>query len=302
MRLSWARSWSGRRWVLAAAVVAACAGASVLAYQHAPVTIKSRAHILSAQVASLDLGYLPSPLPTQHRIAASDGMLQIYVPAGEFAMGTDHLKFIGSTPEHKVYLRAFWIDQTAVTNAMYAGCVAAGACTYLYARPGYNPGYSNPLHRDSPVTFVSWDEARLYCAWAGRRLPTEAEWEKAARGTQALFYPWGSAPPDISLLNFGNYIGGTVSVYRYPRGASPYGVLQLEGNIRQWTQDWFDPNYYSVSPYMDPQGPASGLHKVLRGASYSDNERQVLAFIRFDHTPTSRGANRGFRCVQLADN
>jgi formylglycine-generating enzyme required for sulfatase activity len=229
-------------------------------------------------------------------------MVQVYIPAGEFTMGAEHARFVGSYPAHKVYLDAFWLDRTAVTNAMYARCVAAERCEYTYAKPGYNPGFSDPLFRDYPVTFVNWDEARRYCAWAGRRLPTEAEWEKAARGTLAILYPWGTAPPDISLLNFANNIGGTVSVLRYPRGASPYGVLQLEGNVREWTQDWFDPDYYKVSPYRNPQGPASGANKVLRGAAFDDNERQALVFIRFSHRPTSRGINRGFRCAESAGN
>ncbi len=300
MKRSWTASSRSRRLLLAAGVLAVAAAAAALGYRAAPASLKAPVRVLSARLASLNLGYSPPPLSITQKVAARDGMTQVYIPAGEFTMGTDHVKYVGSSPEHKVYLNAFWMDRALVTNAMYARCVAAGRCQYLYARPGFNPGYSNPLYRDYPVTFVSWDEARTYCSWAGRRLPTEAEWEKAARGTQALLYPWGSSPPDPTLLNFASNIGATVSVFRYPRGASPYGILQLEGNVRQWVHDWFDPNYYSVSPYSNPLGPKSGTNRVLRGAAFDDNERQVLVFIRFDHRPTSRGINRGFRCAQSA--
>ncbi len=290
-----------RRSFLALGVLAVLGAGALVSYRQAPAAFKSRVRVLEAQVAALDLGYAPPPLPTKQKTSTVDGMIQIYVPAGEFTMGTSETGFVGSHPVHKVYLGAFWIDRTAVSNAMYASCVAARGCKkYIYQRPGYNTGYANVLYRSYPVTYVSWQEAQAYCSWAGRRLPTEAQWEKAARGTDLLLYPWGSAPPNLSLLNFDSNIGGTVPVDRYPRGASPYGVLQLEGNVREWMQDWFSENYYAASPYNDPKGPASGKTKVLRGASYNDNERGALAFIRFDHVPTSRGANRGFRCVQSA--
>lgn len=285
---------------LALGVLAVCAAGALVGYRQAPATLKAQVRRLEAQVAALNLGYVPPPFPTDRKASSVDGMIQIYIPAGEFMMGTQETGFVGSHPLHKVYLDAFWIDRTAVSNAMYARCVAARGCRkYIYSRPGYNTGYPNMFYRDYPVTYVSWQEAQAYCAWAGRRLPTEAEWEKAARGAELLLYPWGSTPPNLSLLNFDDNIGGTVAVDRYPRGASPYGVLQLEGNVREWMQDWFSENYYGVSPYGNPQGPAFGKTKVLRGASYNDSERGALAFIRFDHVPTSRGANRGFRCVEL---
>ncbi len=290
------------RLVLAVGLLALVLGALAVAYRWAPQSLKQQVKILSARFVAMDVGYAAPKPSTSTKISEADGMVEIYIPAGEFTMGSNEVGYFGSRPAHKIYLDAFWIDRTAITNAMYALCVRAGVCKYDYARPGYNPGYSSPLHRDDPITYVSWQEAHDYCKWAGRRLPTEAEWEKAARGTQALLYPWGNTPPDLSLLNFNNNIGSPVSVYYYPRGASPFGVLQLEGNVREWMQDWFYRQYYLISPYRNPQGPDSSKTKVLRGASYNDNEHGVLVFVRFDHSPTSRGANRGFRCAESAGN
>ncbi len=291
---------SSRRFLFAIGVLLLAAGAALVGYRRAPQAFKTQVRILSARIAGLNIGYIAPRPPTSRKVSEADGMVEIYVPAGEFRMGTNQAGFLGSRPEHKVYLDSFWIDQSAISNAMYAKCVQAGRCQYRYDRPGYNSGYSDPLHRDDPVTYVSWQEAHDYCNWAGRRLPTEAEWEKAARGTQAQLYPWGNKPPDLSLLNFNNNIGSPVSVFYYPRGASPFGVLQMEGNVREWMQDWFSRVYYFASPYRNPQGPESGKTKVLRGASYNDNEHGVLVFVRFDHVPTSRGANRGFRCAETA--
>ena len=270
----------------------------VLVYHQKTEGIKRSLKSFYAQIASFDFGYKSSYNPAKTRTAKADGMVEIYVPSGEFLMGANESSFPASYPEHRVYLDAFWIDKTEVSNSMYDRCVQAGGCHYNYARPGYNPNYNNPLYANYPVTYVTWQDAYNYCQWAGRRLPTEAEWEKAARGTSAQYYPWGDALPDPSILNFDNNIRTTVSVDRYPRGASPYGVLNMEGNVREWVADWFNPAYYENSPYRNPKGPSHGNTRSLRGGSYVDNARQVLVFVRFRHNPTSAGANRGFRCSE----
>jgi len=240
--------------------------------------------------------------PVDFKVSKWDGMPQVFVPEGEFPMGTDNKSFTPSYPQHMVYLNAYWIDQTEVTNGMYANCVASGVCEeYVYDLDGYNSRYSDRAHSDFPVNYVDWDNANTYCLWVNRRLPTEAEWEKAARGTDGRIYPWGNDPPNQNLMNFNMYLGVPVAVDRYWQGSSPYGALQMAGNLREWVADWFDPSYYRYSPFYNPTGPLSGTDKSLRGGSYLDDARSSFSFNRLRHDPDSAGANRGFRCAQDTD-
>lgn len=236
--------------------------------------------------------------PIAVKISEKDGMRQVLVPAGEFVMGRG--KGIGKeSPRHRVYVDAFWMDQTTVTNAMYEKCVQAGVCAP--PTPRLNPYYGRWIYRDHPVVYVNWHHAAQYCEWAGRRLPTEAEWEKAARGTDERKYPWGNTPPNPSLANYADsLIGEPVSAFRYPMGASPYGALNMAGNVRQWVADWFWTYYYIQSPYDNPQGPPNGVERSMRGGAYDADDSEILTTYRYRHYPPSAGASRGFRCAESA--
>jgi len=223
----------------------------------------------------------------------NDNAWMVLVPAGEFTMGSDN----SSEQVHQVQLDAFWIDVYEVTNALYKKCVDAGKCqppnpTKSYTRDLY---YGNAQYDNYPVIYVSWDDANTFCEWAGKRLPTEAEWEKAARGTDGRIYPWGNTF-DKNLLNLSEGgKGDTTAVGRYPAGASPYGVMDMAGNVWEWVNDWYDANYYASSPRENPKGPTLGNSRVLRGGSFVG---YVRAASRYSNRPVSRDSSFGFRCAQ----
>jgi len=246
-----------------------------------------------AEARILRRGY---PLVTI-RFSKIPGMNQVLIPAGEFTMGSNKDKTKSASPEHKVYLDAYWIDQVEVTNAMYKLCFEAGKCVHT-AR--YDTYLDNPAYADYPVHYITWFEADAYCAWEGGRLPTEAEWEKAARGTYNLLYPWGNTAPEDSVLNYNGKYQDVRPAYDYFSGESPYGLLNMAGNVQEWVADWYSPDYYSNSPYKNPTGPTTGTLRVLRGGAYWDSALQVETIYRFKHDPTSAGAQRGIRCVQAA--
>ncbi|MEW5939429.1 MAG: SUMF1/EgtB/PvdO family nonheme iron enzyme [Chloroflexota bacterium] len=258
--------------------------------------LHKQARRTQAEFASLD-GWAGLPItPEATRTSAADGMTQVFVPAGPFLMGADSNEAQKNRPKRAVNLPAFWMDQTEVTNAMYARCVAAHRCPLPFDE-SVNPYYGKPEYDNYPVVYITWRGADKYCQWAGRRLPTEAEWEKAARGTDGRAYPWGDEPPTMSLANFDNAIGGPVPVDRYPLGESPYGALNMAGNVREWVADWFHELYYLVAPLENPLGPDAGDAKSLRGGSYLDDANEIRVFNRFFHPPESPGLNRGFRCA-----
>lgn len=232
-----------------------------------------------------------------------DGMVQVYVPAGEFLMGSlvsqDTNAVRDEKPQHAVRLGAFWIDRTEVTNAAYTVCVENGVCDpprqlHSTTRTIY---YTDTQFADYPVIYVTWYDAGRYCKWAKRRLPTEAEWEKAARGTDGQLYPWPTAPLEGSLLNFDNRIGDTTAVARYIAGASPYGALDMAGNVWEWVADWYRSDYYETSPTVNPLGPEVGSLKAFRGGAWNEPGWSVRAATRASGTPGDWFPDVGFRCA-----
>ncbi len=160
-----------------------------------------------------------------------------------------------------------------------------------------NPHYTDPEYKNHPVVYVLWSEAEKYCTSVGGRLPTEAEWEKAARGPTGSEYPWGNDLQSLSNLNVENKVGDTIEVGSFPQNQSAYGVLDMGSNAREWVQDWFESGAYAFSARNNPTGPTSGTYKVLKGAGFDDPATFTRAAHRLKHVPNSPGNNRGFRCV-----
>jgi formylglycine-generating enzyme required for sulfatase activity len=262
------------------------------------------------------------------RVAEIDGMVQVYVPAGDFTMGDTDAdavadceryrpdyctpgSFINSEPPHTVSLDAFWMDQTEVTNGMYALCVDDSVCqppsqTNSWTHDEY---FGNPEFDTYPVIYVSWDDARTYCEWAGRRLPTEAEWAKAARGDDARMYPWGNEPVTGQRANYADknfpYSNGdpeeddgykdVAPVGSYPAGASPYGALDMVGNAHEWTSSLYKPYPYQADDgreAVDAPGDRATRGNACDAASY-----QMRAGYRSALAPDRRADYLSFRCA-----
>ncbi|MBN1936337.1 MAG: formylglycine-generating enzyme family protein, partial [Anaerolineae bacterium] len=232
----------------------------------------------------------------------------ILIPAGSFLMGSDPQKDknAGSDeqPQHTVYLSDYCICKTMITNAQYLAFVQAGG----RKPPQYWQNGRIPQGKENhPVVCVSWHDAVAFCAWVTQelqmangefRLPTEAEWEKAARGTDGRIYPWGNEPPDATRCNFNMNVGDTTPVGQYPAGASPYGLLDMAGNVWEWCADWYEEIYYRKSPAQSPPGPPDGSGRVLRGGAWNDPEYRVRVAYRLVHDPFFSNRYVGFRCVR----
>jgi serine/threonine-protein kinase len=228
-------------------------------------------------------------------------MVMVYVPAGEFLMGSTGAGWRNDDdeqPQHTVYLDAFWIDRTEVTNNQYQKCVEAGACTAPEESKS-RTYYGNTIFDEYPVLYVDWNQASAYCQWAGARLPTEAQWEKAARGTEGRSYPWGNSGPDDNKVNFNcsQCVGYTSQVGSYPDGASPYGALDMAGNASEWVADFYDRWYYTNSLASNPKGPDSGAFKVQRGGSWRDYAGDIRAADRGLSDPSNTSDKIGIRCA-----
>jgi len=222
--------------------------------------------------------------------AAADEVEMVVVPAGEFIMGSDGPEaYEDEKPASKIFVPAFSIDKFEVTNARYRRCVEAGACT----RP-VGQAYDDPTKADHPVTVVSWKQAVAYCRWAGKRLPTEAEWEKTARGTDGRRYPWGDRF-DGERANAG-YTNGTTAVGSYPQGASPYGAMDMAGNVWEWTASLYRP--YPYDPSEGREDLEARGARVNRGGSWYAGPKDARTSHRANAGHIYRRiADLGFRCA-----
>jgi formylglycine-generating enzyme required for sulfatase activity len=243
---------------------------------------------------------------------AIDNALEIYIPEGEFLMGCDPQHNGGfpcnfdELPLHPVFLSAYFMDAYEVTNQQYRMCMESGNCPEpVYKNSSTRDSYyDNPTYDRYPVVGITWYEAQAYCQWVGGRLPTEAEWEKAARGTTIRAYPWGDEEPNCDLANSydntsGKHcVGDTAPVGSYPAGTSPYGLYDMAGNVWEWVGDWYSTNYYAYSPYENPTGRDTGDDKVIRGGSWSYSWSKLRVAYNSNHHPEQRNLNFGFRCVR----
>lgn len=209
-----------------------------------------------------------------------DGMILIYIPAGYFYRGEEDADSL-KKPHKTVFEDAFWIDKTEVTNRMYLHCVEDHACSPPLADGFTAPKdfYKQPENAELPVNYVSWNNANEYCKWAGRRLPFESEWEKAARGTDDRIYPWGNVPPTETLVNFGNRFGNLSPVGSFPAGDSPYGASDMLGNVWEYVNSESD-------------------NVILKGGGYFDEPPQLTISAQTETYPEyNRSADFGFRCA-----
>jgi len=235
------------------------------------------------------------------------------IPAGEFDMGADDPQAAADEkPKHKISVDAFLIGKHEVTNAQYHAFVKATghAVPVNDDDPKFNlwKGDIVPTGvEELPVVNVSWDDATAFCKWSGSRLPTEAEWEKAARGTDGRTYPWGNEPPSGNRANYSfdpvSLWDGPASLAKkdqYEFGRSPYGAFEMAGNVWEWVQDWYDESYYKSSPAKNPAGPAKGDARGIRGASWRNTADMLRATNRNKHVPTSHRVYIGIRCAKDA--
>jgi len=230
------------------------------------------------------------------------------VPAGEFWMGcndaVDNQCLGDEKPYHKVYLDTFYLDKYDVTVEQYASCAQAGKCSSALTGESCDGGRLG--RGNNPINCVDWYQAKAYCEWVGKRLPSEAEWEKAARGTDGRKYPWGNreAGCDYAIMwMIGEDEAGcgrrsSWPVGSRPLGASPYGAMDMAGNVWNWVVDWYDEGYYKKSPDRNPTGPASGAARVLRGGSWHYYQSYLRSSARYGYAPFVRSSGVGFRCAR----
>ena len=218
----------------------------------------------------------------------------VFVPAGEVTLGDNDYE---NNPVHSVMVEDFWIYMFKVTNGQYRQCVATGACTAPAGEEGY-PDLNNPAIKDKPVIGVSWEQANTYCEWMNGRLPSNAEWEKAARGPEAYTYPWGEVEPNCDLVNYGECEDPEITkVYEYPDGRSFYQAFDLAGNTFEWAYDQYELEIIAQLPEEEPAGTPEGTERSVRGSDYEALEDMVPSALLYYLEPEGYRPDLGFRCV-----
>lgn len=254
------------------------------------------------------VSFVEANTSSEAQVVEKGGTTMILIPAGPFPMGVPEEARDGGIderPNHTVDLDAYYIDKYEVTNGGYLEFIRSTGhrvpkhptdpAKNLW-QDGMMPESIEPL----PVINVDWFDAMAYCTWAGKRLPTEAEWEKAAKGNNDWRFPWGDVEPTHKHLNFNRTWQGEktlVPVGIYEAGKSPYGVYDMAGNVWEWVHDWYDPSYYAKSPSRNPKGPETGTHRVLRSSGWQVETPQVRIFTRVKSDPYDRNHSTGFRCA-----
>lgn len=254
----------------------------------------------------------PAPAPgAGGSVKGKDGAPMALIPAGAFLMGSND-GLPNERPEHTVTVKAFYIDVFEVTAGRYEKYLESGK----QALPNGSGDEDGRATEDRPAVGVTWKDADGYCRWAGKRLPTEAEWEKAARGTDGRRYPWGQMQPFVDIANYNRGLWVSEAITLVPVGSgvegmsvrhglkeggkSPYGLYHMAGNAAEWVHDWYDREYYRQSPAADPTGPASGEKRVLRGGSWADLPTALRVTARFSAEPEFEERTIGFRCAMDA--
>jgi formylglycine-generating enzyme required for sulfatase activity len=289
---------------------------------------------LQSGVSSMPISDMPTDISGpgectsigQTWVSPIDGVTLVCVSAGEFLMGAaedDPFAKDDEKPQHRVYLDAYWIDRTEVTNVNFGKCIAAGVChpkQYDKTATTFIPYAIHPDYQDYPALVYEFEPVADYCQWASRQLPTEAQWEKAARGTDARLYPWGNAPLDCTQANYlacdiikstdstaprcgySNHCK-TTQVDDYLIGASPYGVLNMAGNVWEWVADWYQADYYTNSPTKNPSGPTDGDQRVIRGGGAKSLDQELRTTNRASGAPEHfMDGQMGFRCAMDPSN
>jgi formylglycine-generating enzyme required for sulfatase activity len=277
--------------ITAALVVGACAAPpSPTPTQPAPTLIPPSPE-MSTDVPTLAPVALAGP-QSGSSLSWMDNSILMYVPAGDFTMGSG----APDAPQRTVRLDGYWIYRTEVTQSMYAYCVSVGACAPP-AQGSIIQEYQNPFYSNFPMVGVTWDMAANYCAWVGGGLPSEAQWEKAARGMSGAQYPWGDREPECGLGNFSGCVGALAETTAYPDSASTYGVLDMAGNVFEWVNDYYAESYDSSAPAQNPTGPENGEFRVVRGSSFESQLSQAAVTIRRPGANAFSSHDLGFRCV-----
>jgi len=264
--------------------------------------------LILAGLLSMGVGAPPSAGTPQPGSMGKDGAPMMVIPEGEFLMGSNDGS-ANERPEHKVWLKSYAIDQYEVTISLYAKFLES-------AKSSPPPTWDDEaatIAGNRPVVGVTWQDAEAYCKWAGKRLPTEAEWEKAARGTDGRRFPWGHMQPFVDIANYNRGVWVSEAITLVPvtsglegmsvrhgtkeGGKSPYGLFHMAGNAAEWVADWYDRESYQQSPARNPTGPANGDKRVIRGGSWADVPMGIRTTVRISAEPEFQDRTVGFRCA-----